>query len=266
MIKKDPAAIKLEEKEPFRSIFLPQGDDENKARYEDLITLMMNQLISTEETLFIEDIKNEKHHFHLDADFNKACRYIESVPVADLNNIAPDKIDNYCVMVERHLTKLLIKVLFLSKYRLASVKNIYVKKQRHFLNPLFLHTTVELEHDILNFDESIEALEHVMDDSSVILCHSIDSAPTNSSNGVATYLNLSPFIFDENAINIGAPIPEILYLDHYKPATNDVIYYPIYKKTKPVFKLNDNNEFSNIKSQLDEFCRLIFDQPLEEAL
>jgi hypothetical protein len=98
------------------------------------------------------------------------------------------------VQAEDHICTLFSHIGFAAKYTMATIKTIELDKERH-ADPNFRHNLV-----ILNrLMESIGVLDDVLvsnvysDNQAVVLL--------NNEDAVYPYLNLSPFIIDENALS-----------------------------------------------------------------
>lgn len=271
-LKETDITIEEEEIPAFLSIFHLSPNVE-VSRYESLIRLLMDKLIQTTLPLFITEVKLSEHHFHLnDSVFFKTCHNIESI---DRTKIQDHQVTNLCVTVERELALLFPPILFISNYRLASVKSINVKKQRHLPHPNFLHTVIELEHDILRFDQTIESSNFLMDDTSVVLCKCkldsngvkiSDPYQSKASSETPQYLNLSPFLTDRNASDQKSPTPFILYFHSVEKESKELQFLPIYETNHPPIKLSKENGYENIYKQFDIFSQLIFKKPLVDTL
>jgi len=105
-------------------------------------------------------------------------------------NLTQEEIEKRCVEYEDKLKNILVKIAFISKYKLISVREIQVYKIKNH-PPIFHHVI-----DILNSSDSDFKGKELNEDKfteshSVLLMKSIKS--------VEEYLNLSPLIIDTNS-------------------------------------------------------------------
>jgi hypothetical protein len=105
-------------------------------------------------------------------------------------NLTQEDIEKRCVEYEEKLTFILLKMSFLAKYSLVSVREIEVKKPKN--------RTAKFHHviDLLNSSDSDFAAKEIEEDkysesSSVLLMRSVKS--------IDEYLNLSPLIIDTHS-------------------------------------------------------------------
>ena len=285
---KHPKKYQFSSKEQkyFLSLFSNFSSNSVSARYEHLINYLMDLLIK-EKNFFIKESDNiEKGiFFYKNEEFIDACRNIESLQVDEdesLNEYAIfEQVANHCQEIETHLAKIFKHLLFLSNYRLVSVKNIVIKNQRHIPKTQYMHTFTELEYDSLGSTNKKKPLDHIMGESSITLCKNLEKV-TNSNtraylesgdvNDGLTYLNLSPFLFDKNSFSTSEQaMPEIFQFSEYQSGTKE-LYFNQIQKQRPFFTLDINaiekeqKEYKNILKQFNSFCNLIFDKNLQEIL
>ena len=106
--------------------------------------------------------------------------------------------------------------------------------------------------------------DEIIDDSSIHLQRKIGE---NS-----TFLNLSPFIIDENAFDDTAQVAKIYYFDSYQKGMDACCFRHIYKPKDNLLLLKSdmkprrdkNWQLKVFKLQFDVFSNLLFDQPLSQ--
>ena len=102
-----------------------------------------------------------------------------------------DEVESFCVQAETHLGEILKNLAFLVGYKLATIKGIAIRKTRH--KPAeFRHRQVLLDRVTAGFIDSDEVRTAFTDNESVILLKDLQD--------VSQYLNLTPFIIDQNAL------------------------------------------------------------------
>jgi hypothetical protein len=107
--------------------------------------------------------------------------------------IPPTEVTSYAVQAERHLVVLMQTLSFIAGYNLATIKSVAVRARRH-QEPIFMHRRFLLDMALLppSSDDYWEAPRYT-DDRAVVLMKGKDD-PSH-------FLNLSPLVLDENALN-----------------------------------------------------------------
>lgn len=102
-------------------------------------------------------------------------------------NLTEEDIEKRCVEYEERLTQILAALSFITRYKLVTVREIRVQKEKH-KHPQFAHVI-----DLLNSTDSdfkaTELMHDVFSDSNAVLMMKDLKTPTE-------FLNLSPFIID----------------------------------------------------------------------
>jgi hypothetical protein len=106
-------------------------------------------------------------------------------------NLTEEEIEKRCVEYEEKLTEILIAISFYVKYRLVSIRDIHVDKNRMNSEASFHHVS-----DLLNSSDSDFKSKELISDTytdsrSVLLLKNLKS--------INEYLNLSPLIIDTNS-------------------------------------------------------------------
>lgn len=112
---------------------------------------------------------------------------------SDLASATPpaDEIESFCVQAETHLGVILSRLAFIVRYKLATIKGIAISKSRH--RPAeFRHRQVLLDRVTAGFVDVDETRTAFTDNESVILLKDLQD--------VSDYLNLTPFLIDQNAL------------------------------------------------------------------
>jgi hypothetical protein len=127
------------------------------------------------------------------------------------------EVESFCVQAEKHLGVLLDAMAFIVGYKLATIKTIAINKTRH--KPAeFHHRQVLLDRVTAGFEDTDEVRASFTDNESVIILK--DPAD------VTNYLNLTPFVIDQNALthNQGT---KPYFLLNFDAAADAVHYYSI---------------------------------------
>jgi hypothetical protein len=171
-----------------------------------------------------------------DADFYNAFQGLEikkeNLSKAEL--LDHDQMIRECIEAEEMLTEILAKLSFLASYSLVSVRNIDVFRNRLFRTPSFVHRVIHLAKKDSNDPEEVEEpLDNFLENESVLLMKKQELS------GEIRFLNLTPFIIDENAyVKKAAPIK--LHFFHHLHEDDGTYYFKhTYKPDDPLLVLQD---------------------------
>lgn len=140
---------------------------------------------------FVSEFVELRQQFFAESALQEAQRFLQEMKQELQGSIAADEIESFCVQAENHLCLIFQHIGFCAKYKLATVKTIELQKQRHQA-PRYRHNIVVLDKVSAGVLDDVLEVGEFSDNNSVVLLHSDDS--------VSPFLNLSPFIIDENAL------------------------------------------------------------------
>lgn len=194
---------------------------------------------------FVDEFATLRKEFREDSTFKQAYQFLEEMKKELEGTIAADEIESFCVQAEDKLCEIFKHIGFSAKYKMVAIKHIELQKERH-QPPSFQHNMVWLDRITASFgilDESI-TYEGFVENESVVLLKMEDN--------IHPYLNLSPFIIDENALT---------------SQTNSKIYFFNYTNEDEFqYLLTDNltdrlsvssDSFEKIYRQMKTFYRLV---------
>lgn len=209
----------------------------------------------------VEELSHRPQLFSEDGRFYRACRSLEAIKV-QLERRSPDKAeaDTLCMLAEEQLAVVLGELGFLVRYTFASVKNIDAVKYRHVKQPTFKHRLVRLVQHFVGLAEEQEVYTDLLDTTSVLL---FPHQPADQEKH--RFLNLTPFVIDENAFNDKAPIAKLLFFDHYAPNGDTYAFRHIYKPQDQPLVIGSQREYRILKTQFDYFAQLVFQRPMREV-
>ena len=154
---------------------------------------------------------------------------------------------------EECLAYLYSKLGFMARYRLATVHSIDVEKYRHRREPGFAHNTAIL-HDLQGgFALTPVHLTKPLDNRSILLVN----------EETWDYLNLSPFVVDENAFIPKTDVCKLFFFSHYLRAADTCCYKYVNKPDDDLLLVSEDN-LPLVKDQMDAFAELIFQKKLRE--
>ncbi len=164
------------------------------------------------------------------------------------NKLKSKDIKNLCLEAEEHLANLYAIFAFIVKYKMTSVKGINVKKYRHQPTTKYNHKVIYLIQQFDTFDKQVSIKDYETEDP--IFTDAVFLAKENGD-----YLNLTPFIIDENSFNPKAPLAKICHFDLYEDTSKGEIYtftHVYNRKDQPLF-IHKDKTFEIIKEQFSHF-------------
>lgn len=204
---------------------------------------------------FVQELSEVSQTFNEHSDFYNACMFLETLKrrFAQRLQFEQSEADALCITAEEKLTVILSELGFLARYRMASVKDIDVLKYRHRPTPMFRHKMVELVQRLGGLAEETQEMERYLDNSSVLL-HRKDEE--------VAFLNLSPFIIDENAFVEKAQESKLYFYYYYEKAADVFCFRHIYKPDDPLLMISNQENYQVLKDQFEAFAELLFQKPL----
>lgn len=231
-------------------------------KYQDRITYDFFPLIKVVRDIFdqndipyfIDELDEVGKAFHEQSDFYNACVFLETLKrrFANRSQFEKAEADSFCLVAEEKLTIIFRQLGFLGRYRMASVKEIDVLKYRHSTAPRFRHKVVELVQRLGGLAEETQELELFLDSSSILL---------QKEGEENVFLNLSPFVIDENAFEEKATDSKLFYFDRYEKAANIFVFKHIYKPDDPPLMVGQQENYTPLREQFDAFAQLLFQKP-----
>ena len=160
------------------------------------------------------------------------------------------ELEPMCIEAEHHLGIILKELAFLVKYKLATIKNIEIIKNRHE-EARFRHNQILLNRALTVASTGIAEVgvefSNFTDSKCVLFIKTED-------NEVKDYLNLTPFIIDENALN--SDYASKLYLYSYH--NNGSYFYQFLNNMRDEPLVVSDRQFYTIKEQFERFKAEIF--------
>lgn len=204
---------------------------------------------------FIEEIEGLKEQLSEGAPFYNALGFMEAMKEKLYRagpGIPAGELESFCVQAERQLATIFEHLGFLAKYKLATIKNIDLIKRRH-APPQYRHFLVQLDKVTAGYLDQDKVYEAFTDNQSVLFL--------KSHQDVAEYLNLTPFVIDENAFT-GDDKSKLFFFTHYDRATA-TFHYKFAHIEEDRLQANAH-QFSEIPELFGHFSQDIFGKSLNE--
>ncbi|NUQ26416.1 MAG: CHAT domain-containing protein [Saprospiraceae bacterium] len=231
-------------------------------RVYDFLPLVRNiRLLFDKENIpyFLEELSHLRKIAEPGQPFYEAWHFMDSMK-RKIADAMPGKAeaDNLCIMAEEKLAVILGETGFIGRYTFASVKNITVVKSRQLREARFKHTIVRLVQRFVGLAEEPQIMERFMDNTSVLLLREQQGGPK--------FLNLTPFVIDENAFDEKASIAKLHFFERYAKDQDAYAYRHIYKPSDIPLVVAKQANYLVLKAQFDAFAQLLFHQPMQKAI
>lgn len=235
----------------FNSFFTLNRHNFESFNYVKLINTITDIFDVHKIPYFIEELQNLKIDASTNLELYNAHIFMNSLSEDfQTDNVPNDETESLCLEGEEHLAIVLKAIAFLVKYKLVTIKNIEIIKNRHEI-ARYRHNQITLNRALTvastgTAEVGVE-FNNFTDNKSVIFIKTLK-------NEVSDFLNLTPFIIDENALN--SDYSSKLYLYAYEEEKSYHYQFLNNLLDKPM-KVNANN-YPNIKFQFDRFRAEIF--------
>ena len=181
-----------------------------------------------------------------DEESDLAHRFMEEMRAELLRGrVAAEEIESFCIQAEKHLGTLMADFAFVVKYKLATIKGIDIIKSRH-KPPVFRHKQVMLDRVTAGIIDSSETYAAYTDNESVILLKDLED--------VSDYLNLTPFIIDENAFT-GDENSKLYFYSHRDQAEGTYHFRSVDDADDRLIVSDDR--YPQIKALFEEFNQVL---------
>lgn len=238
-------------------------DMQGRARY-DFFPLLreISQFFNEKEIpYFIEELETVSEQFAQHSDLHNACAFMETLRGKQARRGVVDRAEaeQLCVIAEEKLAEVIGRLGFISRYTLASVKDIGVIRYRHFPQARYKHKLVKLVQRFVGLEEEDQVMEETMFTDSILLMRA-----GKPEGGI---LNLSPFIIDENAFDAKASSQSKLhFFDRYAKDSDVLAFKHVYQPDDPPLVVYKQKNYRMVRAQFDAFSKLLFDKPLKDAV
>lgn len=218
-----------------------------------LVRLVRPVLDQQESGYFVEELRTWHESYREGHPFYEACRFFLDVKPR-LDTLGTEAVA-LAVEAETQLSTVMSALGFVARYIIASIKNIDVLKNRLQKDARYRHIVVKLVQRFVGLEEEPQIMVDAMDSASVLLIR-------EGANGERAFLNLTPFVIDENAFDEKATMAKLYYFERYHPATDTYTFRHIYMPGDQPLLVAQQKNFRLLKAQFDAFAQLLFHQPM----
>ncbi|MBK7871614.1 MAG: hypothetical protein IPJ74_13545 [Saprospiraceae bacterium] len=233
-------------------------------RYDERLTYNFFPLIKTIRDIFdqnkipyfIQELSEVSKVFNEQSDFYNACFFMETLKrrFAQRVQIEQQEAAQLCVVAEEKLALILKQASFMALYKMSSIKDIDVLKYRHSNKITYRHQVVELVQRLGGLGDKEKKKEYLLDRSSVVMYRQ---------DRENEFLNLSPFVIDENAFVKSATVSNLFFFERYEKAADVYCFKQIHKPDKMKLMIGNQENFAIIKEQFGALADLLFHQPMK---
>ncbi len=257
-------------KEQVKHFLLADAESRRTLNQFDLIPAIQEWLETHQLRPAFPELSRQINHFGPTGAYYNACQTLESIRKRlakrqfrgnDDPQVAPT-----CLVAEKSVTTLLEVLSFLARYALISIRNIDVLRNRKFLEALYDHKVIRLEINLEYLDADpmldVERRKEFLHNYSILI------RPKGSPDQV-DFMNLTPFIFDENAFIRKTQTRKgnlkLYYFDHYDQHRDTLYFKHVDNFANPLLPLSakDQTPLQHLRQQLDDFVQLLFQTNLQ---
>lgn len=257
----DPPKIAPEQADYLRFFFQLPKEEREVFDFLELIKTVNTVFDQNEIRYFVQELADLRDLLRHDEVFAESLQFLNGMRL-QVRQYAPDP--STIAYLSQHgeecLAYLYSKLGFLARYQLATIQGIDVAKYRHDRRaPAFIHNMAILHKLQGGFSFRPLRQRRPMDNRSILLV-----VPVYDGNDATwEYLNLSPFVIDENAFIPKTDVSKLLFFSHYLRAADTCCYKSVNRPNEEPLSVSAS-EHSLIKDQMDAFAELIFQKKLRE--
>lgn len=255
--KKETLAIPDATREDIRRLLLAMPSERRGFDYLGLIRTVRLVLDDNALPYFVDELQQLRDILEEGVPFFEACRFFIDLKPR-LDTLGEREAAALSATGEENLATVLGRLGFVARYTFASVKNIDVLKYRHQRDPRFRHMIVRLEQRFVGLEAAPQVIEGLLDSASVLLLK--DSAD----GGEPAFLNLTPFVIDENAFDEKARVAKLHFFERYARGQDAYAYRHIYMPGEMPLFVSDQKNYRVLKAQFDAFAQLLFNKPMRD--
>jgi len=245
----------------FRAFLQLRAEERRDCDYFSVLRLLREALEGDTAAPFVEEFIRLRENFMDSDEAKNACFFLETLR-RQTDTASASEMPELCARAEQALALLFGKLGFLGRYLLATVRNIDVLKFRHTNQAQFEHMVVKWHGTLGFYEKETRRQPDFMDNRSVVLLRLGDGTSNH-------FLNLSPFILDENTFE-AVPDTSLSKLYFFAWRAQERLFYKyvndpdldVIDLDDPEFydKKKKTTKFQMAKTQFDAFYEAVFDE------
>ncbi len=197
---------------------------------------------------YMEELEKLKESLLKADEYYTAYRFLEQELRTRLlaQNIRTEEVEDLCLEAEEKLGLLLSACGFMCKYQLVTIKDVELESPHRAPEASFIHQKSILRgHDyVIMDDEPLQRHEYINNQSVLIVKDIYESS---------SYLNLSPFLIDENAYRLKSELPKLYF---YKAWDGEDILFEQAETFENQFRVRrqyDKRQYRKLESLFQQF-------------
>lgn len=252
-VKKSDVVIEQEALDIIRTFMLTDAAGKGSHDYGKLVETIRKILDTYNEPYFVPELKELAQRISEDDQLSNAISFLhQQHQKLDERSIGADEAKQLCPTAEQKLSLFMKHMGWFAKYTLVSIKAIDVLKYRHLKEPRYKARMVRLIQRFVGLAEDQEISDSLMDCDSVLMMKA----------GGKEFLNLTPFVIDENAFDEKASIAKLYFFDRYDKASGAFLFKHVYKPKDVPLIVRDQKHFRILKAQFNAFSEQLFNQEM----
>lgn len=251
-------SIELEEQElnMIRRFLVTTEKGSEKFDYTKLIHTVRLILSRYGMEYFVSELEYLSRAYEEEVELKAAVGTLEDVKTQLVDGtVTENDAAPLCALAEKSLATFVRQTGFLSNYDLMSIKRVDVYKYRHIQKPRYKYKYATFEQSSGGPGDEVETRSFIMDDQSVLI-----TKPDSDDE----YLNLSPFVIDENAFDEMASLDSLLAFRYYDQSTGTYHFKSFYRPKDPLEEIHEKGDLKIIAEQYEAFAKLIFNKSMSE--
>lgn len=244
---------------PVEPVGLPVYGQQPK---HELASQLAGKLRKHQTALFVTELLSNEGLF---AQIAKSGVYFDGL-LSGIARMSETEASGGCQLAEKHLSELLKNVAFLTNYKLISVKNISIVKNRVATQPRYNHRIYQYWQTYLDPILRNTTSDYFLDNTSVLL--------QKNTGSPSEYLNLSPFLIDENTFQEKATLSNLFAWQTIRRNGEELVYEHLLRydglrltlcEVDPTIASDEEQQrnllYFEMKKQLDAYFGLNEPQP-----
>lgn len=242
-----PLQLEPRQRNMLNAFLKVSKSDREVLDYSPLIVECLDILEKHKIALFIPELNHIRRLVQDDKLSVEALRTLHAIRLqVGLGTLNPSMIGHWCRFGEECLASLYAQICFLVKYKLATIQDIEVLKFKHRRIADYNHNAVKL-HDLLGgYELSQVNTTAPLDNRSTLLLQQDNQK----------FLNLSPFVIDENAFRKSDDICRMYFFSHYLEKA-DIYCFKYVNTPENSYLEVSANKYPLIREQFQAFVKLL---------
>ncbi len=242
--------------EPLKAFFRAGVEERDEFDMPALAESLRELLRRNQAVLFCKEMESLPRFDQPDTDFGASVGYLNQWTDRKIRSLSDEEWPSVCQQAEKALADFYAGFNFLAHYKLRSVRDIETHHYRHQAKTRYSHKVVKLiqkfHHEL---DDVTEERQAPMYTFSVCLYR-------EDTDG---YLNLSPFVIDQNAFSEDKTLAKLHHFMFYDRYLDSFTFRHVYKRhDAPLNTARDRETYQVIQEQFDAFAHLVFKKNIKD--